>query len=116
MITTFASLMYLVQICHSVEEVSTGFHKKWYLFRMSFKLFLAFEILHNIFWGLVIFTNIIPFKEQLTALFIPLMFANGIQHIVWFGAQKKYVPGLITAPIHIILFLLFYFLSLFSFS
>lgn len=113
---TFASLMYLVQVCHSVEELSTGFHKKWYLFKMPFNIFLTFEILHNIFWGLVIFTNFIPFKEMLTAFFIALMFANGIQHLVWFGVEKKYVPGLVTAPIHIIVFLVFYFLFLQSSS
>ena len=31
-----------------------------------------------------------------------------VQHIVWAGNAKKYVPGLITAPIHIVVFLVFY--------
>lgn len=101
--------MLLVQIAHSVEELLTGFHKKWYLFPMPFCVFLLFEVLHNLFWSLVILTNVVPYKNELTAFFLVLMFANGVQHLVWFGSTKKYVPGLITAPLHILLFFAFFF-------
>jgi len=37
------------------------------------------------------------------------MFANGIWHIVWWAIEKKYVPGLLTAPLHLIAFIYFYF-------
>lgn len=40
-----------------------------------------------------------------------LMFANGMWHLVWFvfcEKCKKYVPGLITAPIHVVTFIVFY--------
>jgi hypothetical protein len=48
------------------------------------------------------------YKELLQSFFLALMFANGVQHVVWAGVVKKYVPGLITAPIHILVFMLFY--------
>jgi len=53
-----------------------------------------------------------PFRLQLLAFFLALMFANGVQHIVWAGSVKRYVPGLITSPIHIVLFLIFYYRTL----
>ena len=108
-ILQFASIMYVVQLIHSVEELTTGFHKKWFLFKMPFKTFLGFEILHNLFWLSVLILPSFPFREQLLAFFIVLMFANGIEHLIWAGSIKKYVPGLFTAPIHIILFLSFIF-------
>jgi hypothetical protein len=113
MISTFAFYLLFVQLLHSIEELTMGFHKKWYLFPMPFWVFLLFEIIHNIFWILVILTNLVPYKTELSAFFIALMFANGVQHIVWFGWEKKYVPGLLTAPLHIILFLVFFFQFLF---
>lgn len=112
-IVLFAFLMYFIQLTHSIEELSTGFHKKWFLFKMSFKTFLLFEIIHNFFWFTVLFLPEFPYREQLLAFFIVLMLANGIEHLIWAGIVKKYVPGLITAPIHIILFLIFYFQILF---
>ena len=113
MLEQFFLISLLVQLAHSVEELATGFHKKWYLFSMPFWLFLLFEILHNLFWGIVIFTNILPYKLGLSAFFIILMFVNGIQHLVWWGCEKKYVPGLITAFAHIALFIVFYFKTIF---
>jgi len=113
-INHFALLIYLVQLAHSVEELSTGFHSKWYLFKMSFWVFLGFEILFNIFWGAVLFFNQFPSREYLLVFFIALMFANGVQHIVWAGVVKKYVPGFITAPLHICLFLMFYYQIIFK--
>lgn len=105
-VQTIASLMFFVQILHSIEELLTGFHRRWYVFKMPFWVFLTFEIVHNFFWGVVIFTHWLPYKPQLTMFFIALMLVNGIQHFVWSAVTKKYVPGLITAPLHIVLFLI----------
>lgn len=113
MIEKFALYILILQFVHSIEELMMGFHKIWYLFSMPFWFFLLFEVAHNIFWSLVILTDLIPYKSQLSAFFIALMFANGVQHLVWFGWKKKYVPGLLTAPAHVILFLVFFFKVLF---
>jgi len=105
--------MYLVQLVHSFEELTKGFHRKWFLFKIPFKIFLGFEILHNIFWLFVLLLPTFPYRTQVLAFFILLMFANGVEHLIWAGSAKKYVPGLLTAPIHVILFLIFYFQTLF---
>lgn len=105
----FFILSLLVQLAHSFEELSTGFHKKWYVLRMPFWAFFAFELSFTIFWIAVLLLPELPYKTDLQKFFLVLMFANGVQHIVWWGNTKKYVPGLITAPIHIIVFLVFYF-------
>jgi hypothetical protein len=105
----FFSISLFVQLVHSVEELSTGFHKKWYLFKMPFKVFLTFEICFTLFWSSVVFFHKFPFRDSLMAFFLVLMFANGVQHLVWAGSVKKYVPGLYTAFLHILIFLVFYF-------
>lgn len=105
----FFALSLLVQLVHSIEELSTGFHKKWYLFKMPFWVFLLFELVFEGFWIVVYFFQDFPNRPYLQAFFLALMFTNGVQHIVWAGNTKKYVPGLITAPLHIAVFLLFYF-------
>jgi hypothetical protein len=94
---------------HSAEELSTGFHKQWYLFKMSFRTFLIFEIFFSSFFILILFSTAFPYRNLIQELFLVLMFANGVQHLVWWGALKKYVPGLITAFVHIGVFLVFYF-------
>jgi hypothetical protein len=99
----------LVQIAHSIEELSTGFHKKWYLTPMPFWLFLTFEIVFTLFWIFVLLIPTFPYRETLQAFFFILMFANGVQHLVWAGSVKKYVPGLFTGTIHIVVFLTYYF-------
>jgi hypothetical protein len=108
-IENFAILIFILQVAHSIEELTTGFHKKWYFRKLSFNTFLLFEIVFTLFWASVIFIGNIPFRKHLLLFFIALMFANGIQHLVWFGSEKKYVPGLITGLIHIIAFLAFFF-------
>ena len=106
---SIAQLMYFVQLLHSSEELLNNFHKKWFFRKLTFKFFLSFEIAHNTFWGLVIFIPNFPFRFPLLGLFILLMFANGIEHVVWYMWEKKYVPGLLTAPVHIIIFIVFFF-------
>jgi hypothetical protein len=95
-----------VQLAHSVEELTTGFHKKWYLFKMPFWIFLSFELIFSLFWISVVLIETFPFRANFQEFFLVLMFANGIQHIIWSRA-KKYVPGLITGCLHILVFLAF---------
>lgn len=104
----FFLLSLVTQLIHSVEELSTGFHKKWYLFKMSFRTFLIFEILFSGFFIFVLFATAFPFRNLIQEFFLILMFANGVQHLVWWGAVKKYVPGLVTAFVHIAIFSVFY--------
>lgn len=108
-LSTFFALMFIIQIIHSIEELTTGFHKKWFFFKMSFKFFLTFEILHNLFWFTVLVFNNFPYKIYFIAFFILLMFAQSLWHLAWWAMKKEYVPGLITAFVHIILFIIFYF-------
>ncbi len=106
---SFFALSLLVQISHAIEELSTGFHKKWYLVTMPFWVFLVFELLFEGFWIWVYLFQDFPNRAAFQSFFLALMFANGVQHLVWAGSVKKYVPGLLTAPLHIIVFLVFYF-------
>lgn len=112
MLEKFFIASLLVQLIHSVEELSTGFHKKWYLFKMPFLVFLSFELIFSGFWIFVLFSSL-PYREYLQAFFLILMFANGVQHLVWWGFEKKYIPGLITAFAHLLVFLIFYFKFIF---
>lgn len=105
----FGTIALFIQLAHSIEELLTGFHKKWYLVKLSFPFFLSFEIIHNSFWTLVLLDQSFPARLPLIWFFLILMFANGIQHLVWAGSVKKYVPGLVTAVLHVVNFLVFYF-------
>jgi hypothetical protein len=109
----FFAISLLVQIFHAIEELATGFHKKWYAFKMPFWVFLLFEFLFEGFWIAVYLHPNFPNRQILQAFFMALMFANGIQHLVWWGNAKKYVPGLLTAPLHIVVFLAYYFRAIF---
>lgn len=95
-------MMYVVQLTHSIEELVTGFPQRWFFRKLDPKGFLVFEIFHNAFWGIVIATPAFPLRAQLLGLFVLLMFANGVEHIVWALWKKRYVPGLLTAPLHVI--------------
>jgi hypothetical protein len=104
----FYSVVLAIQILHSIEELSTGFHKKWYLFKMPFWVFLAFEVVFSLFWVTVLVNKAFPSRELFQTSFLILMFANGIQHLVWWGIKKRYVPGLVTAFLHILVFLILF--------
>jgi len=41
------------------------------------------------------------------------MFANGLLYLTWVGIEKKYVPGIMTAPVFIVAILTYYFTILF---
>lgn len=114
LIEQFFVISLFAQFTHAVEELLTGFHKKWYLFKMPFGIFLLFEIVFEVFWIAIWLSPNFPNRIYFESFFMVLMFANGIQHVVWAGNVKKYVPGLVTAPVHIVVFLIFYFRFLFS--
>ncbi len=97
-----------VQCLHSIEELSMGFHKRWYAVKMPFWIFLFWEICFQAFWFFVLLAPSFPARETWMAFFNYLMFANGVQHVVWAGVEKKYVPGLLTAPLFFIVFFWFY--------
>lgn len=101
-------LMYFVQLLHSVEELTNGFHEKWFFMKLSYRFFLTFEIFHNLFWASVILVPVFPLRMPLLALFTLLMFANGVEHVVWAMWKRKYVPGLVTAMFHVALFCVYF--------
>ena len=103
----FFLISLIVQLAHSIEELSTGFHKKWYLFKMPFWIFFLFEIVFTAFWVSVLLLTGFPHRESFQLAFLILMLANGIQHVIWACIVKKYVPGLVTAHLHILVFLLY---------
>ncbi len=110
------SLLLLIQFFHSIEELSTNFYERFPVFRMSFRFFLFFELIFSGFWIAVWFVHDFPFRIELMTFFTLLMFANGIWHIAWFlfcEKGKRYIPGLITAPFHVIVFSIFYFSSMY---
>lgn len=97
-----------VQIAHSLEESVTEFHKDNFFVHMSLRTFLLFELVFTAAW-IVIFLSHMVWRDVLLALFMLLMFANGIWHLVWARIEKRYVPGLYTAPLHVAVFVWFYF-------
>lgn len=109
----FFAIFLGIQFFHSIEELSNGFHEKFPLAKMKFKTFLILEVLFFGFWVAVFVFKNLQYREQLMAIFNILMFANGLWHMVWWGIAKKYVPGLITAPLFVITFIIFYFRILF---
>lgn len=75
---------------------------------MPFFVFLAWEIVFQSFWVSILLNHTLPYRESLMAFFNLLMFANGVQHLVWASVTKRYVPGLVTAPLFIVIFLWFF--------
>ncbi len=97
----------LIQVLHSVEEISTRFEKRWPLWRMRRSTFVIFEIAFTaLFLSALFFSP--SFEVMFAKAFIALMFANGIWHIFWAGSEKRYVPGLITAPLHVLNFIIYF--------
>lgn len=99
----------IIQFFHSIEELTNKFHKKFPFGKLKFKQFFLFEVLFLAFWIAVFMLDIIPYRNELISVYILIMFANGLWHIVWWRMEKKYVPGLVTAPWFVITFLFFYF-------
>ena len=98
----------ITQLLHSQEEIWTGFHKKWFVFTMPRWLFITFEISFSLPIIVYIFNPNLPFANVYMSVFALLMFINGIEHIIWGLVVKRYVPGLITAPFFIAIFIVYY--------
>lgn len=98
----------LAQLAHSQEEIWTGFHKKWFVFTMPRWAFIAFEVLFLAVMFLYILRPELAFAATYMKLFALVMLINGIGHIVWGLVLRKYVPGLITAPIFVVIFFFYY--------
>lgn len=109
MLEKFFLFLLGLQMLHSLEEITNSFHKKFPLFKMKRSTFILFEIGFMLFWVIVYFSNPSTTRTYLMGIFSLLMFANGIWHMVWWALEKKYVPGLATAPLFVIIFSLFFF-------
>ncbi len=110
MIEQFFIIFLVILFFHSTEEHLTGFHKKSPLYKMSFPVFFGLEAIFFGFW-LIVFLTDFQARTGFMAFFNILMFINGIWHILWFmflEKGKRYVPGLITAPLFVITFVVFY--------
>jgi hypothetical protein len=99
----------IIQLLHSQEEIYTHFEKRWPVWKMSRKFFVTFEVIFSALTLSVIFFKDFPGRYLFMSSFNVLMFANGVWHCMWAGVEKRYVPGLITAPFFIITFLIYYF-------
>lgn len=102
--TTFA----LTQLVHSQEEIWTGFHKRWFVFTMPKWVFVAFEVLFSIPIIAYLINPELPFANGYMQVFALLMLINGVEHVIWALVEKRYVPGLITAPLFVIIFIFYY--------
>jgi Protein of unknown function with HXXEE motif len=105
-------LLGTTQLVHSQEEIWTGFHKKWFVFTMPLWVFIAWEVLFSLPIVACMLNPKLSFISWYVPLFALLMFVNGMEHIIWGAVSKKYVPGLITAPVFIIIFCFYYFTKL----
>ncbi len=91
----------LIQVLHSTEEIYTHFEQRWPLWKTSRATFISFEIVFSLIFLYVFFFQ--PFFYFIFAKsFLLLMFANGLWHLFWGWNERRYVPGLITAPLHIL--------------
>jgi len=107
-VLTYGTIALIIQLAHSIEELLTGFNRKWFITNLSFPNMLICEIVHLISWILV--TQIVqkPSRIDILFIFLSLMLLNGSQRIAWAITAKRYVPGLFTAPFHLVNFALFY--------
>jgi hypothetical protein len=98
----------MVQLVHSQEEIWAGFHNKWFAAKLPLWLFVSFEIVLSVTIISYIINPNFAGADIFMPWFIFVMLLNGMEHIIWAAVKKSYVPGLITAPIFIILFALYY--------
>lgn len=98
----------ILQLIHSQEEIWTGFHKKWFVFTMPRWVFLTFEAALS---SVIILYMLKPELAGAHTFMVWFMFAmllNGMEHVIWGAVKKSYVPGLVTAPFFILLFIFYY--------
>ena len=101
MLTLAFTISSIIQILHSLEEIFTHFERRWPLWKTSRAVFVSFEIVFSALFLYVLFFQP-SFYVIFAKAFILLMFANGIWHLFWGWSERQYVPGLITAPFHIL--------------
>ena len=101
-------ILLILQVVQFLEQFFLGFHKKFPLFKFSSRSFIIFEILFLGFWIAVFFLKDLPLHSGLLSVFNLLMMISGVLHMGWWLSEKKYVPGLATAPLVIIIFMTFY--------
>lgn len=99
----------IVQLIHSQEEIWTGFHKRWFVFKMPRWVFVTFELVFSAVIVSYALWPDLPFSSLVMPSFVLIMLINGIGHIVWGLIERRYVPGLVTAPFFIVLFTVYYF-------
>jgi hypothetical protein len=98
----------IIQLIHSQEEIWTGFHKRWFVFTMPRWVFIAFEVLFSIPILLFMANPNLNLAKIYMPIFALLMLINGLGHMVWGLVERKYVPGLITAPLFVLIFIFYY--------
>lgn len=106
LITAF-TISCIIQIFHSLEEIFTHFEKRWPLWKMNRVTFVSFEIIFSLLFLFVLFFDP-TFQIVFAKAFLMLMFANGIWHLFWGWSEKRYVPGLVTAPFHVLNFAIYF--------
>ena len=98
----------IVQLIHSQEEIWTDFHKKWFVFKMPRWFFVTFEsVLSLTILFYILKPSLLPIQVVLP-MFALAMLVNGVGHIVWGLVERKYVPGLITAPLFLAIFVMYF--------
>lgn len=50
----------------------------------------------------------LPGANDFMPWFMFVMLLNGMEHVIWGTVKKSYVPGLVTAPLFILLFGFYY--------
>ncbi len=101
----------IIQLLHSQEEIWTNFHAKWFVITMPRPVFISFETLLSLAIIAYMLEPSLPAANYIMPFFILVMFVNGIGHIVWALIKKSYVPGLVTSPLFVVVFIS-YFVSL----
>jgi hypothetical protein len=78
LLATAFQITLFIQLFHSAEELSTGFHKRWYLFKMPFWVFLAFETCFNSLWIAVQLLDGFPYRAWFMTAFLFSMHFPGL--------------------------------------
>lgn len=107
-IYNFYVLFAITQLIHSQEEIWTGFHKKWFVFTMPRWLFIMFEVALSAVIILYLVNPQFYAADVFMKWFMFVMLLNGMEHVIWAAVKRAYMPGLVTAPIFILLFILYY--------
>ncbi len=111
-LTVYYFIFFFLMILHSVEEQALNFADRCPFMRLTYTQFWLFEVFFIIVWIVPFLLPQLFIAKLMEAFFPILMFANGIWHLVWFWffeRGKRYVPGVVTGSLFVIIFLQFYF-------